>query len=124
MDAPEWVNAIDPCEKDCLTRELLDLVGDRWSMLVMLVIAQGVHRTGALRRRVDGISQKMLTQTLRALEAYGLVERRDMRTIPPHVEYWLTPLGISLQHAMTPLFHWIEDHFADVAQARALGRAA
>jgi DNA-binding HxlR family transcriptional regulator len=120
---PEWVNAVDPCDGACPTRDLLDLIGDRWSLLVMLVIAQDIHRNGALKRRIAGISQKMLTQTLRALETNGLVERRDMRTIPPHVEYWLTPLGIALQHALTPLFHWIEDHYPDILQAReAAGR--
>ncbi|WP_260581501.1 winged helix-turn-helix transcriptional regulator [Sphingopyxis sp. PET50] len=98
---------------------MLDLIGDRWSLLLMLVIAQGVHRNGELKRRVGGISQKMLTQTLRALEANGLVERRDFMTVPPHVEYHLTPLGASLGPALGPLFEWIETRFADVLAARA-----
>lgn len=99
---------------------MLDLIGDRWSLLLMLVIAQGVHRNGELKRRVGGISQKMLTQTLRALEANGLVERRDFMTVPPHVEYHLTPLGASLGvEALGPLFEWIETRFADVLAARA-----
>ncbi|WP_256839766.1 helix-turn-helix domain-containing protein [Sphingopyxis sp. KK2] len=98
---------------------MLDLIGDRWSLLLLLVIAQGVHRNGALKRRVGGISQKMLTQTLRALEANGLVERRDFMTVPPHVEYHLTPLGASLGPALTPLFEWIEMRFGDVLAARA-----
>lgn len=85
----------------------------------MLVIAQGVHRNGALKRRIGGISQKMLTQTLRALEANGLVERHDFATVPPHVEYALTPLGLSLQHALGPLFDWVQSHYGAVAAARA-----
>ncbi len=63
-------------------------------LLVLLVIAQGTHRNGALKRQIGGISQKMLTQTLRALEANGFVERHDFATVPPHVEYSLTTLGV------------------------------
>ena len=85
----------------------------------MLVIAQGAHRNGELKRRVGGISQKMLTQTLRALEANGLVDRRDFQTVPPHVEYHLTLLGQSLGEAVGPLFGWIEREFDAVVAARA-----
>ncbi len=119
MIVPDWVDKVDPCDANCPSREMLDLIGDRWSLLLLLVIAQGVHRNGALKRRVGGISQKMLTQTLRALEANGLVERRDFMTVPPHVEYHLTPLGASLGPALTPLFEWIEMRFGDVLAARA-----
>ena len=123
---PAWVEKVDPCDGDCPSRDLLDLIGDRWSMLIMLVIGQGVRRNGALKRRIGGISQKMLTQTLRALEANGLVERHDFATVPPHVEYDLTPLGISLQHALTPMFAWIDDNYGAVQAARAdyAGRTA
>ncbi len=119
MNVPDWIGKIDPCDAGCPSRELLDLIGDRWSLLVMLVIAQGAHRNGELKRRVQGISQKMLTQTLRALEVNGLILRKDFGTVPPHVEYSLTPLGISLEHALTPLFHWVQERFPEVAQARA-----
>lgn len=118
-DIPDWVDKIDPCEADCPSRDILDLIGDRWSLLLLLVIAQGVHRNGELKRRIGGISQKMLTQTLRALEANGLVERRDFQTVPPHVEYHLTVLGVSLGNALTPLFGWIEREFGAVLAARA-----
>lgn len=117
-DPPEWVEKVDPLEGNCPSRDLLDLIGDRWSMLVLLVVGQGTRRNGAIKRRIGGISQKMLTQTLRALEANGLVERHDFATVPPHVEYVLTPLGVSLQHALTPMFDWIEAHYADVQAAR------
>lgn len=117
-EIPGWVDKVDPCEADCPSRDILDLIGDRWSLLLMLVIAQGVHRNGELKRRVGGISQKMLTQTLRALEASGLVERRDFQTVPPHVEYHLTALGVSLGNALTPLFGWIEREFGAVLAAR------
>ena len=117
-EIPDWVDKVDPCEADCPSRDILDLIGDRWSLLLLLVIAQGVHRNGELKRRVGGISQKMLTQTLRALEANGLVERRDFQTVPPHVEYHLTALGASLGEALTPLFGWIEREFDAVLAAR------
>ncbi|MBO9697694.1 MAG: helix-turn-helix transcriptional regulator [Sphingopyxis sp.] len=117
--APDWIGKVDPCDANCPSRDILDLIGDRWSLLLLLVIAQGHHRNGELKRRVGGISQKMLTQTLRALEANGLVERRDFGTVPPHVEYRLTPLGVSLAHSLTPLFEWIEREFDAVVAARA-----
>ncbi len=123
MNVPDWIGKIDPCEAGCPSRGLLDLIGDRWSLLVMLVIAQGTHRNGELKRRIQGISQKMLTQTLRALEVNGLVERRDFGTVPPHVEYSLTPLGISLEHALTPLFQWVQERFPEVVQARSRAEA-
>ena len=116
--APEWIGKIDPCEANCPSRDVLDLIGDRWSLLILLVIAQGQHRNGELKRRVGGISQKMLTQTLRALEANGLVDRRDFQTVPPHVEYHPTPLGASLGEALHPLFGWIEREFDAVVAAR------
>ena len=116
--APDWIDKVDPCDAGCPSRDILDLIGDRWSLLLLLVIAQGVHRNGELKRRVGGISQKMLTQTLLALEASGLVERRDFRTVPPHVEYHLTELGVSLGAALTPLFGWIEREFDAVVAAR------
>lgn len=124
--APDWIDKVDPCDAGCPSRDILDLIGDRWSLLLLLVIAQGHHRNGALKRRIGGISQKMLTQTLRALEANGLVERRDFQTVPPHVEYHLTPLGTSLGHSLTPLFEWIEREFDAVLAARAdfAGRGA
>jgi DNA-binding HxlR family transcriptional regulator len=112
------VDKVDPCDANCPSRDILDLVGDRWSLLILLVIAQGHHRNGELKRRVGGISQKMLTQTLRALEANGLVVRRDFMTVPPHVEYHLTALGVSLGHSLTPFFEWIEVNFAAVQAAR------
>ena len=89
------------------------------SLLILLVVGQGVRRNGELKRRIGGISQKMLTQTLRALEANGLVARHDFATVPPHVEYRLTPLGVSLGHAVGPMFQWIEASYPAVLRARA-----
>ena len=85
----------------------------------MLVVGQGVRRNGALKRRIGGISQKMLTQTLRALEANGFVARQDFQTVPPHVEYELTTLGVSLAETVRHLDDWVRSNYAQVAQARA-----
>ena len=86
---------------------------------MMLVVGQGVRRNGELKRRIGGISQKMLTQTLRLLEANGMVARHDFQTVPPHVEYELTPLGESLAEAMRPLHLWVDARFGEVQAARA-----
>ena len=119
MNIARCIENPDPLTQNCPSRAMLDLIGDRWSLLILLVVGQGTHRNGEMKRRVGGISQKMLTQTLRALEANGLVERRDFRTVPPHVEYHLTPIGASLQRALAPLFGWIESEFDAVQAARA-----
>lgn len=109
----------NPLSVTCPSRDLLDLIGDRWTLLVMMVVGQGVRRNGELKRRIGGISQKMLTQTLRLLERNGLVRRIDLRTVPPHVEYELTGLGSSLREAIVPLDAWIvaNTHAVEAAKA-------
>ena len=110
---------VDP-RVETLVNELIGRVADKWTLLVLEELEDhSVLRFTELARRVPGISQKMLTQTLRALEANGLVERRDFQTVPPHVEYHLTPLGVSLGQSLTPLFGWIEREFGAVLAARA-----
>ena len=124
-EVPGWVDKVDPCEANCPSRDVLDLIGDRWSLLLLLVIAQGVHRNGELKRRVGGISQKMLTQTLRALEANGLVERRDFQTVPPHVEYELTAMGQEAATRVYALLGWIEDaYWLDLGNPLAFARGS
>ena len=109
---------VDP-RVETLVNELIGRVADKWTLLVLEELEDhGTCRFTELSRRVPGISQKMLTQTLRALEGSGLVERRDFRTVPPHVEYHLTELGVSLGAALTPLFGWIEREFDAVVAAR------
>src|SRR4029079_19127894 len=88
--APDVFNA------NCDSREVLDLIADRWSMLVIYALSNQVRRHGDLKRRIGGISQKMLTQTLRLLERDGLVRRSVYDVVPPHVEYALTTLGTAL----------------------------
>ena len=119
MDMPDWVASVDPCDADCPSRDLLDLIGDRWSLLIMLVIGQGFHRNGEIKRRVGGISQKMLTQTLRQMERDGLLTRTVHPVVPPRVDYALTPLGNSLSAAFCGVWVWAERNLDMVEAARA-----
>jgi DNA-binding HxlR family transcriptional regulator len=103
----------------CAIRDLLDRIGDKWSLLVVELLGEGTHRFTELRRQIDGISQRMLTLTLRRLERDGLVRRTVHPVVPPQVDYDLTPLGISLLDAVAPLVTWTRDHRATIAAARA-----
>lgn len=91
----------------CPTRVVLDHVMSRWGVLVLCSLAEGTRRWGELRRDVDGISEKMLAQTLRTLVTDGLVSRHSYPTVPPHVEYSLTDRGRELVDHMLPLLEWI-----------------
>ena len=96
----------------------LDRLADRWSALLLATLQAGPLRFAELRSRVSGISEKMLTQTLRSLERDGLVDRHDHRTSPPQVEYALTSLGRSLLEPLAAMCSWNERHSNDVAAAR------
>lgn len=100
-------------------RQALALIADKWAVLVITTLARGSIRYNALRRELDGISQKMLTQTLRDLECNGLVSRTVYPDTPPRVEYSLTPLGQTLVDALTVLRDWTEAHYHEVEAARA-----
>ena len=102
----------------CPSRAALELVGSKWALLIVPFLALGPSRNGELMRQVEGISQKMLTQTLRELERNGLVARIDHRTVPPHVEYHLTPLGHSLSEALEVVDRWAERHHDALADAK------
>lgn len=93
---------------NCPSREVLDRIGDKWTVLVMGVLEDGPMRFSAIRRCIGGISQKMLTQTLRNLERDGLVTRTVYPEVPPRVEYELTPLGKTLSEALSSLWQWAE----------------
>src|ERR1700729_4065330 len=95
-----------PYRADCPTRRILDRIGDRWTVLIVGALWDGSARFSELRRRIEGISQKMLTQTLRALERDGLVRRHAFATVPVTVEYSLTPLGDSLCEVIEGLRAW------------------
>lgn len=109
----------DPCSARCPSRDLIDVIGDKWTLLVLRMVGHGIARNGELKRRIEGISQKMLTQTLRGLERNGLIDRHDLQTVPPHVEYRLTSLGSSLRVALASLDHWLEDNVVAFVAARA-----
>lgn len=98
----------DIFDKACPTRELLNKLANKWSLLVIDALEQKRLRNGELMRVIEGISQKMLTQTLRELEGLKLVTRTDMQTVPPHVEYELSKLGRSLRKEVSGLDRWIE----------------
>jgi DNA-binding HxlR family transcriptional regulator len=104
----------------CGSRRVPDLIADKWTALVIHVLTRGgTMRFGALQRTIGGISQKMLTQTLRGLERNGLVERTVYPTVPPKVEYDLTPLGRSLEEPLGAICRWAEEHAAEMDAAAA-----
>jgi DNA-binding HxlR family transcriptional regulator len=99
-------------------REVLDRVGDKWSVLVVELLAEEPRRFGRLRRSIEGISQRMLTLSLRALERDGLVKRTVFPTVPPSVEYALTPLGRTLREPVCSLASWASKHRVEIQAAR------
>jgi DNA-binding HxlR family transcriptional regulator len=112
----------DLFDPNCSTRWLVDRIGSKWVSMIVKVLAEEPSvevRFAALRRRTPGISQKMLSQTLRTLERDGLVTRRVEPTVPPRVHYALTPLGHSLEARLAVLRDWAEEHMRAVGDARA-----
>ena len=106
----------------CGSRKVLDRIADKWTALIIHVLSTGTKRSGELRRAIAGISQKMLTQTLRSLEEDGLVERKVYPVVPPMVEYSLTPLGKTLTEPLEAICHWAEKHLDKLEAARAHSR--
>ncbi len=97
---------------------VLQRVGDKWSVLVVATLSRGPHRFSELRREIEAISQRMLTLTLRSLERDGLVSRTVTPTVPPRVDYALTPLGHSLQQPVLALAGWAVDHLEEISAAQ------
>lgn len=102
----------------CPARTVLELLAEKWALLLIHMLSRGPARTSELRRQIGGISEKMLIQTLRRLERNGLVTRRAYPEVPPRVEYALTPLGASLSGPIKQLDQWVERNLPDVAAAR------
>ncbi len=102
----------------CELRDVLDRVGDKWSVLIMAMLGTGPRRYSDLRRSIDGISQRMLTLTLRSLERDGLVTRTVTPTTPPRVDYDLTAVGRTLSREVGALISWAEQHREYIAVAR------
>ena len=104
---------------NCPTRQLLDRIADKWSTLILIVLGEGPIRFNGSKRRIDGVSQKMLSQTLKSLERDGLVSRTVVATVPVTVTYAVTPLGRGLMASMQAMIDWAETRMPEVAQAQA-----
>jgi DNA-binding HxlR family transcriptional regulator len=102
----------------CLSRLVLDLLAEKWALLIIHSLSQSEKRTAELRRHIDGISEKMLIQTLRTLERHGFVARRAFAEVPPRVEYRLTPLGARLSDLVKALDDWVEGNYQDIERAK------
>jgi DNA-binding HxlR family transcriptional regulator len=112
-DAYQW-----DTREDCEVRQILDRIADKWSLLVIALLDRRRLRFTELRREIDGVSQRMLTVTLRQLERDGLVHRTVHAVVPPRVDYELTPLGASLHETIQALVSWTESHQREIAAAR------
>ncbi len=108
-----------PDPRLCHARHILDRIGDKWSISVIYALGATTLRFTELRRAIDGISQRMLTSTLRTLERDGLVERTVHPVVPPRVDYRLTKLGLTLSETVCALMNWAVDHGDEIDEARA-----
>jgi DNA-binding HxlR family transcriptional regulator len=111
MDDPIFAEA-------CATRPILDEIANKWSIMILSVLCARPTRFNMLRRRLEGVTQKALTQALRRLERNGLISRRVITTSPVAVEYSITPLGHTLKEPMAALYLWALDHHSDVEAAQ------
>ncbi len=103
----------------CPSRDVLAHVSSRWGVLILIALRSGTHRFSELRRKIDGVSEKMLSQTLQSLTADGFVLRVSHPVVPPFVEYSLTPMGIEVAERVTGLADWIEINLPRIMDARA-----
>lgn len=103
----------------CPSREVLQHVTSRWGVLILVALLDGTHRFSELRRKIGGVSEKMLAQTLQALEGDGFVLRTSFPVVPPHVEYSLTPMGTEVAVQVQTLADWIEHNLSTILQTRA-----
>ena len=110
----------DPYVARCPSREIIAVVGDKWSLLVIPLLIDGPKRNAELLRAIEGISQKMLTQTLKRLEHFRLVERHDYGEVPPRVDYRLTELGASLSTVIKQLDRWVVENFSAMIDLQAV----
>ncbi len=113
----------DVLTKECPSRSILQDVTSRWGVLVLFALLGGTHRFSELRNRISGVSEKMLSQTLQALEADGFVLRIAHPVIPPHVEYQLTEPGVAVAQRVAELVNWIELNIGGIVDAQALYQA-
>jgi DNA-binding HxlR family transcriptional regulator len=118
VDTARTLLANDTLVENCPSRTILDHVTSRWGTLVLAALVEGPRRFAGLRDTVAGISDKMLSQTLRQLVRYGLVDRHVESTVPPQVTYSLTTLGSELATPLCHLIHWIGQHTDDLLAAQ------
>lgn len=118
------VQTADVLAAECPSRQILQHVTSRWGTLVMVALSTGTHRFSALRRRIGGVSERMLAQTLQQLEADGLVRRVAHEVVPPHVDYSLTPLGAEAATRVVALAGWIEANLPALLDSRPQRQAA
>jgi DNA-binding HxlR family transcriptional regulator len=109
---------VDVYDQNCPSRQILDRIGDTWSVLIIMGLADGPRRYSQLAALIGGISPKMLTQTLRALERDGMISRTVFAVVPPRVDYAQTDLGGSLLGPLGALETWAQAHISEVASAR------
>jgi len=102
----------------CPSRPIFKTVTNTWSALILVLLIPGTHRYSDLRRKIDGISERMLAQSLKRLEADGFVNRKSYPVVPPHVEYSLTDLGQGIAPKVKDLIIWIEDNFPEIHQTQ------
>jgi DNA-binding HxlR family transcriptional regulator len=103
----------------CPSRRVFEVLAEKWSLLIVDQLRSGPMRTGEIRRAVGGVSEKMLIQTLRKLERYGLISRQSFATLPPHVEYRLTRLGASLARMANAFGRWVGRNIGGLLKAEA-----
>ncbi|MFQ6393684.1 winged helix-turn-helix transcriptional regulator [Nocardia sp. KC 131] len=119
VDTDDPALEADVFAKNCTSRPVLQNVASRWGILALVALRAGPYRFSALRRRVDGVSERMLSQTLQTLERDGMVHRRVHETIPPRVEYTLTDLGADVAEHLESLIHVLETNMPRVRDAQA-----
>jgi len=120
---PKTSSAPSVLDPRCPSRVVLERIADKWTALVIQILARRTMRYAALQREIGGISQKMLTQTLRSLERDGLVQRTVHPVVPPKVEYSLTRLGRTLIEPLQALCRWSEKHLTELQANRARAKA-
>lgn len=110
----------NPWDSNCPSRGIIALLANKWALLLFPVLSKGPQRNGELMRQLDGVSQKVLTETLRDLENHGLIVRRDFHEVPPKVEYTLSDLGQSLAKVIGAMDNWVVNNYYQIEGAKRL----
>lgn len=114
MNSPSNKFAPNVFASECPSRQVLSHVTSRWGTLALVALLEGTQRFSALRRRIDGVSEKMLAQTLQILEADGFIHRQSLPVVPPHVEYSLTATGVEIALQVKGIVEWIERNLPNI----------